>query len=647
MPEIAHITYEHNNSIPEYDNLGMRLMQRKAYERRNEQYILLKAPPASGKSRACMYIALDKLHFQGLKKVIIAVPEKTIASSFKDTDLRTGGFFTDWSVDKRYNLCIGGSDSSKVAKVRAFLKDPGAQILLCTHATLRFAYDDLKNDMAFNDCFLCIDEFHHTSADVDNSRLGNLIANIYNNSTAHILAMTGSYFRGNGVAVLDPEVEGGFTSVTYTYYEQLSSYKYLNTINLSYDFYAGTYFDVLKKDLNLNKKAIIHIPNINSRESTKAKYNEVDTILDIIGDVEEQEEETGVYLVRTKEGRLLRVVDLVEDDPKERAKREKYVRENADKHDALDIIIALNLAKEGFDWPACEHMLTVGYRGSLTEIVQIIGRCTRDYPGKTEATFTNIIAEPDSTATETAEAVNNLLKAVTASLLMEQVLAPKWDFKTKMPKLQLLKPETEKAQKIIDNEMSDLIASIMTNPEVQKVMMKKNSARLINKGLVPKILIEKYSGLSATDREAIRQEVVSQLVIGSAKTDDDDNKQGPNSAPLDKRLLKFADGLIVDIRELDINLIDSINPFEKAYQIIAKSIDKETLATIKDAIDKQMHRLPDFTENDIKIYWPQIIAFNEENGRIPDRLSEDPYEARLGEVLVFLAREKERMNNAK
>ena len=76
-------------------------------------------------------------------------------------------------------------------------------------------------------------------------------------------------------------------------------------------------------------------------------------------------------------------------------------------------------------------MLTVGYRGSLTEIVQIIGRCTRDYPGKTEATFTNIIAEPDSTATETAEAVNNLLKAVTASLLMEQVLAPKWDFKTK------------------------------------------------------------------------------------------------------------------------------------------------------------------------------------------------------------------------
>ena len=646
MPEIAHITYEHNDSIPEHDNLGMRVMQRKVYERRNEQYILLKAPPASGKSRACMYIALDKLTFQGIKKVIIAVPEKTIASSFKDTDLRSGGFFTDWSIDKRYNLCIGGSDSGKVSKFRAFLKDPGAKVLLCTHATLRFAYDDLKNDNAFDDCFLCVDEFHHTSADVDNSRLGNLIANIYKNSTAHILAMTGSYFRGDGVAVLDPEVERGFTSVTYTYYEQLSSYKYLNTINLSYDFYAGTYFDVLEKDLNLDRKAIIHIPNVNSRESTKQKYDEVDRILDIIGDVEEQEDDTGVYLVRTKEGNLLRVVDLVEDDAKERAKREKYVRENANDPDAIDIIIALNLAKEGFDWPACEHMLTVGYRGSLTEIVQIIGRCTRDYPGKHEATFTNIIAEPDSTSTETAEAVNNLLKAVTASLLMEQVLAPKWDFKVKMPKLKLVQPETEKAKKIIDNEMTDLVASIMTNPEVQKVIMKKNSAKLINKGLIPKIIIEKYPDLSETDREAIRQEAVSQLVIGSVPpTDDNGKKDGTGPGP-DKRLLKFADGMIVDIRDLDINLIDSINPFEKAYQIIAKSIDKETLATIKDVIDKQMHRIPDFSENDIKIYWPQVVSFNEEYGRIPDRLSDDPYEARLGEVLVYLARAKEQMNNA-
>lgn len=35
------------------------------------------------------------------------------------------------------------------------------------------------------------------------------------------------------------------------------------------------------------------------------------------------------------------------------------------------------VAKEGFDWIWCEHALTVGYRASLTEIVQIIGRAKR------------------------------------------------------------------------------------------------------------------------------------------------------------------------------------------------------------------------------------------------------------------------------
>ncbi len=97
----------------------------------------------------------------------------------------------------------------------------------------------------------------------------------------------------------------------------------------------------------------------------------------------------------------------------------------------MDVIIALGMAKEGFDWPYCEHALTVGYRGSLTEIIQIIGRVTRDSPNKTHAQFTNLIAEPDAADEEVKVAVNNMLKAITASLLMEQVLAQNFKFKTK------------------------------------------------------------------------------------------------------------------------------------------------------------------------------------------------------------------------
>jgi superfamily II DNA or RNA helicase len=102
---------------------------------------------------------------------------------------------------------------------------------------------------------------------------------------------------------------------------------------------------------------------------------------------------TGFQLVKAASGKILRVADLVDDE----AKREKVaasLRDSSqkDNRDHVDIIIALGMAKEGFDWVWCEHALTVGYRSSLTEIVQIIGRATRDAPGKTRARFTNTTA---------------------------------------------------------------------------------------------------------------------------------------------------------------------------------------------------------------------------------------------------------------
>ena len=80
----------------------------------------------------------------------------------------------------------------------------------------------------------------------------------------------------------------------------------------------------------------------------------------------------------------------------------------------------------------CEHCITIGIRASLTEVVQIIGRCTRDCEGKTHAQFTNLIPCPDAAQDDVSMAVNDFLKAISASLLMEQVMAPKWNFKTKV-----------------------------------------------------------------------------------------------------------------------------------------------------------------------------------------------------------------------
>jgi formyltetrahydrofolate synthetase len=140
MPNLVEVNYSKTGKSLNIDALGMREMQRLAFEKKDSQYILIKAPPASGKSRALMFLALDKLFNQNIKKVIVAVPERSIGSSFEQTRLTDYGFFADWSYDDKYNLCTPGGDKSKVSQFANFINDKSATILICTHATLRFAF---------------------------------------------------------------------------------------------------------------------------------------------------------------------------------------------------------------------------------------------------------------------------------------------------------------------------------------------------------------------------------------------------------------------------------------------------------------------------------------------------------------------------
>ena len=147
------------------------------------------------------------------------------------------GFWTDWEVKPRWNLCNApGIDEARVAKskvkaVGEFLKSDD-RVLVCTHATFRFAVDELGVE-AFDDCLIAVDEFHHVSADQDN-RLGAQLAAFIARDKAHIVAMTGSYFRGDAVPVLSPDDEAKFETVTYTYYEQLNGYEHLKSLDIGY-----------------------------------------------------------------------------------------------------------------------------------------------------------------------------------------------------------------------------------------------------------------------------------------------------------------------------------------------------------------------------------------------------------------------------
>lgn len=651
MPDFFKAEYQQTGKSKKTNSQGMREMQQIAFKANSAQYLLIKAPPASGKSRALMFIALEKLKNQGIKKVIVAVPERNIGASFKATNLMNGGFFADWNPNPHYNLCTSGSEKSKVSTFLEFL-DSDEEILICTHATFRFACAEI-DEKQLNDCLIAIDEFHHVSADGEN-RLGEVIKNIMAKSNAHIIAMTGSYFRGDNIPVLLPEDEIKFTKVTYNYYQQLNGYEYLKSLGIGYHFYTGRYFkkpfdknmSALEEILDVTKKTIIHIPNVNANESSKDKMAEVGHIIDVLGDVDYQDSETGViYVKNVQTGKVLKVADLVNDEPREREKISTYLRTHAmEDIDAIDIIIALGMAKEGFDWPYCEHALTIGYRGSLTEIIQIIGRATRDSSNKTHAQFTNLIAEPEAEETEVKIAVNNMLKAITASLLMEQVLAPNFNFKLKSEheddtendkkndsentiRVRGLKtPTSQRAKDIIEQDLNDLKAKILQDDTMLKALPGNVEPEVINKVLIPKIIKEIYPDLNDEDVEAVRQYVVLDSVV----------KNGEIVEQGDKKFIRMASSF-VNIDDIHIDLIDQINPFQKAFEILSKSITSRTLKLIDEHIQAIKVEM---TEEEALVLWPKIVEYRERTGELPNLQSHDPKEKRMAEAIVFLREQK-------
>jgi superfamily II DNA or RNA helicase len=669
------VSYSTNGSSTKPNELGMRVMQERAYEKRGEQYLLIKSPPASGKSRALMFIALDKLNNHGVKKALIVVPEKSIGSSFNDEPLTKFGFYWDWKVEPQWNLCDApGEDGSKVTSVKSFLKSD-SKILVCTHATFRFAVNEL-GVQAFDDSLIAVDEFHHVSANPEN-KLGFHIKELILRGKAHIVAMTGSYFRGDSEAVLTPEDEGKFETVTYTYYEQLNGYKYLKNLELGYYFYSGSYLDEVHNVLDTNLKTIIHIPNVNSSASTKrGKTTEVGEILEVMGEWKGKDPVTGFDLVQTKEGKVLKIADLVDDGPERHSKVLNALKDPQQKNnrDHVDMIIALGMAKEGFDWIWCEHALTIGYRSSLTEIIQIIGRATRDAQGKLTAKFTNLIAEPDASEEKVTDAVNDTLKAIAASLLMEQVLTPKFNFTPKNQQSMALKdfdygesgyktdsnnvgfnketgqfhievkglvePKSKDAQKICKEDLNEVITAFVQD----KIIIERG---LFDNELVPeeltqiqmgKIVKERYPELDEEDQEAVRQHAISALnMTQQAKkmANDLSDKEGQSSNAFIEGVRKFA----MDVRELDIDLIDRINPFSEAYAILSKAMNEDSL--------KQVHAIISGKKVNMSIDEARELAkralkFKQERNRLPSIASADPWEKRMAEGVAYLKRLKEK-----
>lgn len=676
------LTY--GNSKATTNALGQRPMQARAFAARAAQFLLLKAPPAAGKSRALMFIALDKLRHQGLDKAIVCVPETSIGGSFRSTDLARYGFEADWQVEDRWNLCLTGEDSSpqKVQALVEFMASD-AKVLVCTHATFRFGFDRVAETQGietFDNCFIAIDEFHHVSAS-DNNRLGVILRQLVWRAQCHLMAMTGSYFRGDADPVLRPEDETLFTTITYSYYEQLEGYEFLKALGINYQFYKGRYINGLPDVLDTKQKTIIHIPHRGSSEAFDDKYGEVGHIIDLIGTHKGRDPATGFDLVETADGRMLKVADLVDDGPGREIVKSALTleikgpdgkRDDAADRDKVDIIIALGMAKEGFDWMWCEHALTIGYRSSLTEIVQIIGRATRDAPGKPKAIFTNLVAEPGVETGAVTDAVNDMLKAISGSLLMEQVLAPNFKFYRRedgdvrepigvdgqgnvtIGIKGLIEPPTSRAKDICEQDMHDLLASACQAMDA-RVISPETAPEVANQMLLTDIIEKRYETLTEDETESIRQHLAAQMNIltlarrehetpspgtrsphegeqgdGASKSNEDEPGKLPNS--LLAMVKKF-----INVREIDIELIDSVNSFRERFEVASKALDSRLLAHVQSAM---VALRVDMKEDEARTLWPRIKAFRAKENREPNVHAADALEKRMAEAHAWLKAQK-------
>ena len=675
MVDLVRMTYGHSGADSKTNSLGQRPMQARVYEARAAQFLLLKAPPAAGKSRALMFLALDKLENQGVKKVIVAVPETSIGSSFRSTNLTSYGFWADWEVEPQWNLCLSGEDGmAKSQKVKAFeaFMDSDARVIVCTHATFRFAFDAIEKARgveAFDDFLIAVDEFHHVAA-ADDNRLGEILRKLLAREKAHMMAMTGSYFRGDSVPVLRPEDEARFKSITYSYYEQLEGYEHLKSLGISYSFYRGRYISAIPDVLDTDRKTIIHIPHRGSAEAFGEKHDEVGLIMGAIGEHVGRDPDTGFDLVkRASDGKVLKIADLVDDGDgrdgikaalQAEAKGPDGKRDDAADWAKVDIIIALGMAKEGFDWPWCEHALTIGYRNSLTEIVQIIGRATRDAPGKPHAQFTNLVAEPGVETTVVADAVNDMLKAISGAMLMEQVLVPNFKFYRREDRdirapvettndgtvhigiKGLMEPPTARARAIVENDMNELVAKACQAMD-RRVVADDVAPEVATQMVLTDIIETTYENLSDDETESVRQDLAARMnLIGMAKRASQEGgfaEEGEeyDAEPSENLSLMNMVKRFVNVRELDIDLIDSVNPFKEGFDVASRAFDTPLLKTIQDAMISQRIQM---TEKEALTLWPRIKRFRAQEGREPNPHSADPLEKRLAEAHAYIKTKK-------
>lgn len=403
-----------------------RPMQNKAFTKLvDAEAWIFNSPTASGKS--AVQKALAFVRAQAGEKCIIAVPEASIANSFRTKYEANGevqGFvlpnhmIMDWVVPPHNFLFedkASVTEKTITDRLIAFITkraSVGNNILVCTHAALVRVHKELlrrwlaagrKGRVPWQGVNLYIDEAHHanmmddaTQAELaESNALGRLVQHYVEHRPGRIGLTTATWLRGDCRTIVPESCLEEFEHFEFPIDEFLDSMEHLREIE--FKFTVGDYAEVLAKEFEASeRKTIVYQPPIKAGEGSAKKLQ---------------------YLAEYQKALApfaLNVVDLV--TPEGRSGRRAAFE--ASQEDA-DVVIVQNTFREGADWPMAERSLVFGPRGSLPMVIQMLGRIIRDYPGKRHVEF-NIVL-PESVLADTSH-----FETYTSAIFM--VMALGWQF---------------------------------------------------------------------------------------------------------------------------------------------------------------------------------------------------------------------------
>src|ERR1039458_5686837 len=399
---------------------------------------ILNAPMAAGKTFELCTIAAERLRRDGHLRVVIAAPQGIIVAGFRQNKIEMpDGTRVHWEVDPKRDLC-GEKSRRSTASLLSFLAGPTStdamdRAILCTHATIVRAFS--KDPAAFKNILLIIDEAHHiqhgTSEDrqveVYNKLVGLVKYALQHRDLIQLGLATATFFRGDRTPIIPDGAE--FARFDLAYDQYLETCRFLR--GFSYDFVISgcSFVDPLKNLFDRKMgKTIVYIPAVNSSSSLGTKAEDVNAVLKAIAGTETPIlADTDKPIMRVKRGeKWINVVNLVDEEYRAKKTEAIIAAHQAPDSSHIGVVIALGMLKEGANWRWADREVIIGHRGSLTELLQMVGRILRDVSGKTNVEVFHILPfRFDQTDKErTRQDLNDYLKAILLSMLLENVVSP-------------------------------------------------------------------------------------------------------------------------------------------------------------------------------------------------------------------------------